>query len=297
MTNPDTNTLNGALEQLGITMADNLNTMGVSDADPSDGLTTLAGKILDIGPTPPTPTPASLDLSLTAGKQILSYADRASGNEYATLSALVLDENDDPLPGVSVSIYKDNVLWYTAETGAGGTISKTYDSEGVGDVSFHAVCGSFVTESFVVEDCLKVYTGTYLTGTGTVTQSLNYQLPSTFEIEYDYKLTSFNQANSTYLRIGETDSKALLIGRIGNDSQYSVWVRNSGDTKHWGSNIHTSNDYQTLTITYDGSSFIFNNDITVTDLKGVNLNTLLNLNGWHDTANQGTITNIKIKPL
>ena len=152
MTNPDTSTLNGALEQLGITMADNLVTMGVSDADPSDGLTTLAGKILEIAPVPPTPTPASLDLSLTAGKQILSYVDRASGNEYATLSALVLDENDDPLPGVSVSIYKDNVLWYTAETGAGGTISKTYDSEGVGDVSFHAVCGSFVTERYDIQD-------------------------------------------------------------------------------------------------------------------------------------------------
>ena len=74
MTNPDTSTLNGALEQLGITMADNLVTMGVSDADPSDGLTTLAGKILEIAPVPPTPTPASLDLSLTAGKQILSIS-------------------------------------------------------------------------------------------------------------------------------------------------------------------------------------------------------------------------------
>ena len=50
MTSPDTNTLNGALEQLGITMAENLVTMGVLDADPSDGLTTLAGKILDIEP-------------------------------------------------------------------------------------------------------------------------------------------------------------------------------------------------------------------------------------------------------
>ena len=41
MTNPDTNTLNGALEQLGITMAENLVTQGVQ-ASASDGLTTLA---------------------------------------------------------------------------------------------------------------------------------------------------------------------------------------------------------------------------------------------------------------
>ena len=47
MTNPDTNTLNGSLEQLGITMADNLTTKGVT-ASATDGLTTLAGKVLDI---------------------------------------------------------------------------------------------------------------------------------------------------------------------------------------------------------------------------------------------------------
>lgn len=47
MTNPDTNTLNGALEQLGITMAANLTQQGVTSSA-SEGLTTLAGKILDI---------------------------------------------------------------------------------------------------------------------------------------------------------------------------------------------------------------------------------------------------------
>jgi len=45
MTN-DTSTLNGALAELGETLADNLVTMGVTDADPSDGLTTLANKVL-----------------------------------------------------------------------------------------------------------------------------------------------------------------------------------------------------------------------------------------------------------
>lgn len=43
----DTSTLNGSLQQLGETMATNLTTKGVT-ASPSDGLTTLAGKILSI---------------------------------------------------------------------------------------------------------------------------------------------------------------------------------------------------------------------------------------------------------
>jgi len=48
MTNYDTNTLNGSLQQLGDTMASNLNEKGISDASVDDGLTTLAGRILDI---------------------------------------------------------------------------------------------------------------------------------------------------------------------------------------------------------------------------------------------------------
>ena len=51
----DTTTLNGALSQLGETMATNIAAKGVS-ASASDGLTTLAGKILQISGDTPTPS-------------------------------------------------------------------------------------------------------------------------------------------------------------------------------------------------------------------------------------------------
>ena len=44
----DTNTLGGALTELGQTMATNLTTKGVTGASASDGLTTLANKILNV---------------------------------------------------------------------------------------------------------------------------------------------------------------------------------------------------------------------------------------------------------
>ena len=44
----DTNTLNGALMELGSLMAQNLTTQGLIGVSASDGLTTLAGKILQI---------------------------------------------------------------------------------------------------------------------------------------------------------------------------------------------------------------------------------------------------------
>ena len=47
----ENNTLNEALENLGGLIATNLSAMGVLNANASDGLTTLAGKILDVEPT------------------------------------------------------------------------------------------------------------------------------------------------------------------------------------------------------------------------------------------------------
>ena len=63
MTN-DTSKLDGALMELGDTMADNLVAMGVTGASASDGLTTLANNILDIAPSVGGITPTvSIDLS------------------------------------------------------------------------------------------------------------------------------------------------------------------------------------------------------------------------------------------
>lgn len=48
MTNPNIITLNDALEQLGITLTDNLSAMGVNDTDPSNGLIALPSEILNL---------------------------------------------------------------------------------------------------------------------------------------------------------------------------------------------------------------------------------------------------------
>ena len=209
-------------------LVENLETMGVTGYDETDGLTTLINAVLEIGPTPPTPTPASLDLSLTAGKQILSYADVGSGTEYATFTATVLDQNDDPLPGVSVSIYKDNVLWYTAETGAGGTISKTYDSEGVGDVSFHAVCGSFVTERFVVRDVHYYANYDKIKSTWTKETSVSGRTI------YNYLNAVGNTTVEFKLKNTVPTSYLVGIGKFYNGGQIKSMVfNNNGTTKHW----------------------------------------------------------------
>lgn len=147
MTN-DINTLNGALRELGETMAANLTTQGVPSTY-DEGLTTLAGKILDISPGPgPTPTPASITLS--ADKSVLSYAD----TESAVLSATVKDASSQVMSGVTVEFWNGSTSMGTATTNSSGVATKTYSSAGVGDVSFTASVGSLVSETYAVEDCI-----------------------------------------------------------------------------------------------------------------------------------------------
>lgn len=263
MTNPDTNTLNGALEQLGITMAENLVTMGVSDADPSDGLTTLAGKILEIAPVPPTPTPASIDLVAT--NSILSYAD----GDTTVLTATVLDSNDDPVENATVELYKAGTLWDTLTTDSSGECSKTYTSAGIGDVSFEAKC-NLLTKTYSIEDCIKVgfnnWNGTFTTGTDTYDYiqitgtgvGPNITLPSNWEMSYKLKNTRPNNyADGSGLWVIGTDTdNGVLIGHEGTDRRIRAYLRSNGTNTVKGTE-NNAYAYQTWTdavITYNNGT-------------------------------------------
>jgi hypothetical protein len=94
-----------------------------------------------------TPVPDSIDL--TGTKSILSYAD----SESSVLTATVLAENKDPIEGVDVNLYNGSTLWDTLTTGSDGTVSKTYTSQGSGDIVFTAeVDGTLLTKTFKVRD-------------------------------------------------------------------------------------------------------------------------------------------------
>ena len=291
MTN-DTTTLNGALQELGETMAANLTSQGVT-ASASDGLTTLAGKILQITPSPTTRT-----LSLSSNKNILSYYD----SESATLTATLLEEGVG-VSGETVEFFKGSTSLGTATTDSNGIATKSYTSTGAGDVSFTAGVGSLVSETYEIEDCTKYDTNVYLThSNGDRVESLNYALPSTFRIDYEYSTTTTTNV-STKMTIGESSSRCVMVGRMtGSDTKYKAIVRTSssgsGDLTTIGTNsIANTNEYIQLFVEYDGSSLNFNDDITVTNFNGVSLQKLVDVNGWHSTANRGMIRNIKIKPL
>lgn len=236
-------------------------------------------------------------ISISADKPILSYADE----ETVTITALLTD-NSVAVTGetltYTVKHESTTIDTGTATTDSNGRISFEYESSGVGDVDIIIDYGILLQERYEIEDCLKTYIGTFLDhSSGTVTKSLEYTLPQTWSIECDILIKQAS-SNSLIFRIGETNSKALLVSKVGsNDTQYKVYARNGNDLITTGSTIPISNNWQSITMSYDGSSFNFNDDITVTNFNGVSLTKLLNVVSWKSGTNSGQVRNIKVKAL
>ena len=280
MTN-DTNTLNGALRELGETMAANLTQQGVTSTW-DEGLTTLAAKILDITPGPgPTPTPSSI--LLTADKSILSYAD----SESATLSATVLDGSSNPLEDITVEFFKGSVSLGTATTNSSGIATKTYASAGVGDVSFTAEVGMISSETYSIEDCW-LYHSQYSND-----ETLNITLPS------DYTMTWKSTKTATYacfLSIGATNNNRVVAGVIGSNGLSGLW--NSVNGTYTTQNSHgtiTNNVERESELTVSGTTVTF----TFNDITSSLTNVTHNLQNFLSVAcrSSHSIRELKVKPL
>jgi hypothetical protein len=148
----DTNTLNGALRELGETMAANLTTQGVASTW-DEGLTTLAGKILDITPGP---TPSFDGISLTGNKNILSAAD----SEYVTLEAQLTDDGSAAAVSgetVTFTVYKSSddsvVTTLTDDTDSSGLATVSYYGNGTGDIYIKSSANSILSDPYSIEDC------------------------------------------------------------------------------------------------------------------------------------------------
>ena len=138
----DINTLNGALQELGETMADNLVSMGVVDASASDGLTTLAGRILDIEPSI-----GGLDLD-TAVTISSSESSISLGSSIVLTSKLTASYDDETIVDVDLSgvlqnatlLFKNgNTTIGTAVTDVNGVATFTYTPPAIGTLSLKTI--------------------------------------------------------------------------------------------------------------------------------------------------------------
>ena len=238
------------------------------------------------------PTPTVDSVSLTGDKSILSYAD----SESATLSATVLDSNDDPMSGVTVEFFKGSTSLGTADTNSSGVATKSYASSGSGDVSFTAVVGTISSETYTIEDCIRYDTTTRnLAPNSSLSQIDSFSFTNTgdWEVEWIMNLPAgksrvvlYNPSNANvFLGIGASENSNRVIYWYGHEEKYSTFSYNT--------------DY-TMKIEKDGSNFkIYSQNtllITMTYSDLLNTSTInLGLRNWG--SGTGTIRNVKIKPL
>ena len=123
------NTLDEALKNLGELMATNLSAMGALSANASDGLTTLAGKILDVEPSI---NGLNLDTSITLQS---SESTITTGNTIrlsATLKASYDDTNitnvdlEGVLTGATVQFLNGSTVLGTGVTNSNGVATFSY---------------------------------------------------------------------------------------------------------------------------------------------------------------------------
>lgn len=276
-------------------IAQNLQTKGV-EAQGSDGLTTLAGKILEIESGP--------------GKILKLISDKTTLSQYnsdvATLTAILLDGGEG-VAGEEIEFDFGTGMGVYIETNDQGVASTSYTSQGAGDLSM-SITGDGLTSELEIEDCIYTHLSEYsLTRSSSsevctlIDSNLSLTLPSNFSFEYDYK-------------------GALNNARFGLfDNQYYNSNRNYSLTTQLGATDYTgvfrdtsthgldSGKLYTDTTQYNSCKITYQNGIATWLLGGTNsasasLDWITSHNPYvigTQTWNTGTIyvKNLKLKPI
>lgn len=211
----DTTTLNGALQELGELMADNLTTQGVASTY-DEGLTTLANKILDIQGGSGVRT-----LSLTSDKSILSYYD----SDSAVLTATLL-EDGEPVVNETVEFFNGSTSLGTAQTNSNGVATKTYTSTGAGDISLTASDGTLSSE-ISVADCVRY-------DSASSNRVSDYTVPSGLSMSWiaDHYVVSSTSQSNRFIDFAEIGSDDFEFSALINTSNRNMGLSIYNDDTH-----------------------------------------------------------------
>ena len=224
--------LNSSLQTLGQLMATNLQSKGVT-ANASDGLTTLANKILQVESTP-----IGDNLKLTSDKNILSFYD----SEYCVLTATLLDSNGNGVSGEEIVFKANGGLLGTVITNDNGVAQYTYQSTGVGDVTITAE-GMNLTKTLSIEDCILANVNASYAGTSLSDKvySLGYdEIADLSSIDFEFSFKFHQTRYGCDVCLGA--SSEFSVSPI--KSNYRIFIGNSGkgNTRYGYRTMSTDNE-------------------------------------------------------
>lgn len=229
----DINTLNGALMELGETLADNLVAKGVS-ASASDGLTTLANKVLDIQ---------------TGGGSC--YHIEFSEDSYIAVGGSVtleciVQQNYAPLPNVTVSL-TDGSSVYSSITNTNGIA--TFNLTGLSSSATWTCTYSNVSDTATV-NYMDYQPVEYLQSKGSQYINTGYILKANDKVEVTVSMQGSGSYNGVFgARKNDYEHNAYaLFGRFGSSNKF-VYTRTGNERQ--GNTISTNVIYD---VTTDGAT-------------------------------------------
>lgn len=233
-----------------------------------------------------TVNPIDMNLALTDGSQILSYADeqQTPNSQYATVTASLVGAD---IVNVPVMFYVDDVLADTVNTDNLGKASFTYHGGGVGDVEVKAVCRSVVSETYEVQDCWKYFTESSASIS-------NFQLPSgAFKLECSVvKTGNFNGV----IHLWQTSNTTVGFGFLNTeDYKYDLGYYNGSSWNRQTLGTSSSGQSVSLTLTYANGVFTLSDGTNSITLNKTCENPLSKFEIEHKTGL--SFSNVKIKPL
>lgn len=245
----------------------------------------------------------------SANKSILSYADSEKATLYAQLK---LNGSNASISGVTITFKNGSTTLGTATTDATGkaTLTNGYTSAGVGDITITATDGSFVSETFAIEDC-QYYNSTEKTFSGTSNHqlydsNLSVALATNQEISFDVKTGTTSDLKDYRYWVFP---KSLMNGM--NYPTCSIWFdkkpsyivlgKCENNTQNIGNYNTASNQYIRIKYVKEGTSIKVYTDNTLQTTTS--LNCINNYNDWTISlmtwsgSETRYIKNVKFKPL
>ena len=203
-------------------------------------------------------TVGSVSLAEASSKSAISYYH----TESATLSATVLDDEDNVAVGQTVEFFKGSTSLGTATTNSSGVATKSYASTGSGDVSFTATCNEVTSSSLTLEDCYY-YSPTEIsyTSSGTVVET---KICDIFDINGQNFILEFDIKNGSQSgggwNIGATaqyspPSTANYRIYIGTDTGKFVINNRTNSSSSSSTGSFSSNTYYHMKLTKSGTTF------------------------------------------
>lgn len=291
----DTTTLNGALAELGETMAANLTQQGVTSSA-SEGLTTLAGKILDIQ---------------TGGGSC--YHIEFSEDSYTAVGGsatleIMLQENYAPKSGATVTVTGSDSSLYTGITNSQGIAEVTVSNVSA-ETTFTASYGGAtatctVTTHTIIFDDSTEYTQTLTPSgdtRGNIIPTFNFDASVDFEMTCDVYFSKDGSCFGLFPANNTTQYKYHLAYGQNSDNE-SVYYGNShgGESSVRKSGTQSFNEWFSLKFVKVGyqvttykNGTLFSSNIPTTTL-GDHGNMMFAFGFWGSGSHTGKVKNLKI---